>query len=173
MLNVFNPAPASPAGAKLLFKMLRSPTTADPQIRIIQELADQVDQRYTSRTNGVNRLTALALRLEERAVKEIQNQFFEEGELIAMLDAQNGVLLDERSWGNKKLYLFGLEDAFELEGLGARHGCDYAAIESKIRALSDTAFFILHEELDRFWNERAFGGPAPEIEKFLEKYHVV
>jgi len=154
--------------------MLRSPTTNDPTIRITQELADQIDQRYTSRTNGVNRLTALALRLEDRAINEIQRQFFTEEELTAMIDAQNGVLLDERSWGNKKLYLFGLEDAFQLEGLGARHGCDYASIEKKILELSDMAFFILHEDLYRFWNERpAFGAPAPELEKFLEKYYVV
>lgn len=134
-------------------------------VRIVEEQLHQVEVLYDSRPNGVQRLLSFSLKVGEMLREEIRGHFTA-AELNAITDNENGTLIDERYWGNKRMFLISLEDGFELDGLGAKWEVSFEEVKRKINSLSDPAFLYFHEAIYRFWNEAAsYGSPAPSLEK--------
>lgn len=139
-------------------------------IRIVEEQLYQVDAMYDSRPNGVQRLLSFSLKVGEMLKEEIRG-YFTEAEINAIVDNENGTLIDERYWGNKRMFLISLEDGFEMDGLGARWEVSFEEVKSKINSMSDPAFLYFHEAIYRFWNEApSYGSPTPSLEKFKKDF---
>ncbi len=140
-------------------------------IRVLEkEILEQIDKQYESRTKGVNRLLLFAVKQQELLHEEIRGVFRKE-ELFAMLDNENGTMIDSRYWGRKRMFLFSLEDGVALDGLDTKWGVDFYVIKDKVESLSNAAFLYLHEQLYLFWNEApAYGSPSPSLDSFWKKF---
>jgi len=146
------------------------PSRTDFQIRISPDAIEQITKLYDSKQRGNHRLLCFALKLRGQLHKEVRG-IFTHAELSAMLDNENRTLIGERYWGNKRMFLYSLEDGFNLDGLAQKWSVEYDAIKAKVNALSDPAFLYLHESIYQFWNEStAYGSPAPRMDEFLDKF---
>lgn len=139
-------------------------------IRVLDTRIAQIEQLYDTRPTAVNRLLGFALKSFAILHKEVKD-VFTPNELKAILDNENGTMIDERYWGNKQMFLYSLYDGFELDGIGNKWGVSYDEISEKINALPDAAFLYFHESVYRFWNESvAYGSHSPDLEKFVNDF---
>lgn len=139
-------------------------------VRILDEQLEWITKIYESRPYGINRLLCYAENQMQIARGELKG-VFTRAELSAMVDNENGVLIDKRYWGNKRMFLHALEDGVNLDGLAEKWGVDYDTMKEKIMGIPDSTFLYLHEQIYVFWNERrAYGSPAPSLDKFVDVF---
>ena len=61
-----------------------------------------------------------------------------------------------------------MEDAEALQEQSARFNYNWPVMQQKLGNLTDIEAYFLLDEIDRFWNEKEFGSPMPDLEKFDE-----
>lgn len=125
------------------------------QKRILNDLLAQVDQLYPSSSDqvSVNRMLAYNIRMEKIMMNEIQG-FFSKNELMAIIDANNGVMITPPFWGNPTAMVLSLEDAETLDGLGTKWEINIHDLNKKLLKMPRSLFLFLHEQIYRFWQER-------------------
>lgn len=139
-------------------------------IRVLDTRIAQIEQFYDTRPTAVNRLLGFALKSFAILHREVKG-VFTPNEVKAILDNENGTMIDERYWGNKQMFLYSLDDGFNLDGLAEKWGVSYPLIEQKITDMSPDAFLYFHESVYRFWNESvAYGSPSPDLENFVNDF---
>lgn len=125
------------------------------QKRILNDLLAQVDHLYPSSSDqvAVNRLLSYAIKMDKMMAAEIKG-LFSKNELMALVDANNGVLVAEPFWGSQRAMAFSLEDAESMDNLGTRWETSIEDLINKIKNMPSSLFLFLHEKIYRFWQER-------------------
>ena len=148
----------------------KASTENSKTVRVLNVSLEAIRHDYENSTNGTNRMIMFALRARKMIHNEVKG-VFSKNELHAMLDNENGTMIELRYWGNKQMFMYSLEDGVKYDGLDKRWEVDFESIKEKIDKLSDVAFLYLHESIYCFWNESvSYGSPAPSMEKFIKDF---
>lgn len=138
-------------------------------VRILDTSIEEIEKGYESLTNGVNRTLLFADRIKKMALAEIRNAKFSDGQIKMMCDAENGTMIDARYWGNKRMFIWQLTDAVQLDQLDKKWKVKFPILKKKIEKLSESAFLTLHEFIYQFWNESpTYGSPSPNLDEFVK-----
>lgn len=126
------------------------------------QLMDAVAGLYGKQGEGVTSALDCFLELNRR-MTAIKLPFSRE-ELIAIIDAYNGTMMD-RKFFVLDFFRVQMEDAEAYESTCTRHGCDVQTLIEKAGTLHYAELFFMLEQINRFWNV----GNGVDLEGFLKK----
>lgn len=130
-----------------------------------QKLIELYGSVYSGMQKSVSGFTAL----QTATLAELKGMFTRE-EIISMTDSLNGSMHEDRYMANKKMMLYGLEDAELLDKRFTSHDASFEDFRVKFKSLTSAQCYFLIEEIRRFWDDKAaYGAPTPDLEKLIEK----
>jgi hypothetical protein len=133
--------------------------------RASENIAEQLEKFYDSKGGGAERIVPGFFSIRKYTLHELKGKFTKD-ELSALIDAQNGVLLQAELQANKGVLLANVAD-FEKFGNGiSRHKAKPDQLYKKIDQLTASQAYFLQNEIEVFWR----GIEYKDLNDFIKRF---
>lgn len=119
-------------------------------IRLTDDSANEITSLFENRTEAIQSAIDSYLAIRKHTLHELKG-VFEENELTAMVDNQNGTMLQIEFQANKSMFIAHLEDGETFEDLSGRWDVDFEKFIAKVNSLTSAQVFFLQAEISRYW----------------------
>lgn len=133
-------------------------------VRTSDKVAEALANYAGTKSAGAIRAVEGFVQLRKYINYELKGVFTRE-ELISIVDAQNGLLLETALQANKGIFLAHCEDAERLESAFSRNGANWDDARVKIEGMSPAQVFFLQDAIALFWERQETG-----LEEFIAQF---
>jgi hypothetical protein len=140
-------------------------------LRINKSTREKYEQLFPSKTEGITEAAERFLSFQRYALKELKGKFNRQ-ELIAILDAFNGLIQENEYMPVVDMFIAELEDHEKYNNMSNRFGIDYNDFIPKTKSLTSAQAYFFLMEIRRFWDldDKAYQDEngRNDLEKFVE-----